>query len=111
MLIIKNNKGEILLEQRPQHGIWGGLWSLPEIDQDKDPKAVVQERYGNVSAHAKKEEITHIFSHYTLKIQPIEIILKSVIDKVSESAPQQWYNLDSPQKLGLAAPVKKLLHD
>lgn len=28
-LLIKNNKGEILWLQRPDNGIWGGLWSLP----------------------------------------------------------------------------------
>lgn len=110
MLIIKNIRGEILLEQRPQQGIWGGLWSLPEVSQDKDAKAITQERYGKVSTHLEKEEITHVFSHYTLKIQPVELSLSTLFDRVSESAPQLWYNLDSPQKLGLAAPVKKLLH-
>ena len=28
-LIIENSKGEILWLQRPDNGIWGGLWSLP----------------------------------------------------------------------------------
>ena len=30
MLLIRNRDGEILLEKRPQSGIWAGLWSLPE---------------------------------------------------------------------------------
>src|SRR5690554_7293762 len=32
MLILEDNEGRILLERRPPSGIWGGLWSLPELD-------------------------------------------------------------------------------
>lgn len=32
MLILEDTKGRILLERRPPTGIWGGLWSLPELD-------------------------------------------------------------------------------
>jgi A/G-specific adenine glycosylase len=31
VLLLKNQQGQILLEQRPSKGIWGGLWSLPEF--------------------------------------------------------------------------------
>ncbi len=31
MLVLRNPAGDILLYQRPAKGIWGGLWSLPEI--------------------------------------------------------------------------------
>src|SRR5690606_23727481 len=32
MLILEDAEGRILLERRPPSGIWGGLWSLPELD-------------------------------------------------------------------------------
>lgn len=35
-LIAQNSTGEILLEQRPQQGIWGGLWSFPEVEDKGD---------------------------------------------------------------------------
>ena len=31
MLVIKNEQGKLLLHKRPATGIWGGLWSLPEM--------------------------------------------------------------------------------
>ena len=34
MLIVRNRRGELLLVKRPPVGIWGGLWSLPEYDDD-----------------------------------------------------------------------------
>ncbi|NBB92056.1 MAG: A/G-specific adenine glycosylase, partial [Gammaproteobacteria bacterium] len=30
LVIIENDRGELLLQRRPPSGIWGGLWSLPE---------------------------------------------------------------------------------
>ncbi|MFU8798336.1 MAG: A/G-specific adenine glycosylase, partial [Gammaproteobacteria bacterium] len=34
MLLLCNQRGEVLLEKRPPAGIWGGLWSLPECSQE-----------------------------------------------------------------------------
>ncbi len=30
-LVLRNQSGEIMLEKRPPSGIWGGLWSFPEL--------------------------------------------------------------------------------
>ena len=38
MLVLQWN-GAYLLQQRPEPGIWGGLWSLPEFDAAGDPGA------------------------------------------------------------------------
>lgn len=32
MPILANQEGAILLYRRPSSGLWGGLWSLPELD-------------------------------------------------------------------------------
>ena len=41
VLLIEHG-GEILFERRPPLGIWGGLWSLPELPLDADVRAAVQ---------------------------------------------------------------------
>ena len=109
MLIILNTHGSILLEQRPQTGIWGGLWSLPELHTDKDALEHVSQTYGDVLSCRPHKEIKHVFSHYTLKIAPISLQLKQSINIVCEGKQALWYSLEEPQRLGLAAPVKKLL--
>ena len=33
---LRDPAGRVLLEQRPPSGIWGGLWSLPEVADLRD---------------------------------------------------------------------------
>lgn len=113
MLIIRNQNDEILLQQRPSTGIWGGLWSLPEIAVDEDAEDLITETFGQLNTQRPintLKSVKHVFSHYTLMIQPIEYWLESQHDKIMEAPAQLWYNPHFPQPIGLAAPVKKLLH-
>jgi A/G-specific adenine glycosylase len=109
LLIIENPAGEILLEQRPNSGIWGGLWSLPEaIDAD------AASHYLDNTLNAKGQiqawpNIRHTFSHFHLDITPLHIKLKSDISTTMEPREMLWYKGHSNQQVGLAAPVKKLL--
>ena len=41
VLLIEHG-GEMLFERRPPVGIWGGLWSLPELPLDADVRAAVR---------------------------------------------------------------------
>lgn len=108
MLIMQNSKGELLLEQRPSQGIWGGLWSFPEHLTDTDWAQTVSTHYGDIKGSHALEEIQHVFSHYTLVIRPQLIQLKKAKLGVREKQ-QLWYNTQQPPKLGLAAPVAKLI--
>ena len=45
MLLLERN-GEILLEQRPPLGIWGGLWSFPEMPVGDDFAVHCRTRFG-----------------------------------------------------------------
>lgn len=113
MLLIYNDQSEIALYQRPPSGIWGGLWSLPEIELDEHAEDYVEENYGRVRDSERLPTVKHVFSHYTLMIHPQAIWLESETQKtrqVMESETQLWYNPHFPQELGLAAPVKKLIH-
>ena len=110
MLIIHNPAGHILLQQRPATGIWGGLWSLPEIAQEDDAKHYVQQHIGKVKTLEKQPIIKHVFSHYTLMIQPQSVQLKNPYTKIMENNPTLWYNPKQAPQIGLASPVKKLLH-
>jgi A/G-specific DNA-adenine glycosylase (EC 3.2.2.-) len=109
MLMVRNPQGDILLEQRPPTGIWGGLWSLPEVHVDEQPTAKIAGVTGEVSAYTSWEEVRHTFSHYHLDITPVLIDIHKPIPGIMESNKQLWYNLKQPPELGLAAPVKKLL--
>lgn len=108
MLLIHNPRQEMLLEQRPQQGIWGGLWSLPEIATEEDIQAYVQQLGGHISETRHLDPFRHTFSHYHLDIKPVHIKLSKMIHLIGERD-IHWYNPVQPSELGLAAPVKKLL--
>ena len=44
-VLLIERAGEILLEKRPAIGIWGGLWSLPELDVEADVAAHCRARF------------------------------------------------------------------
>ena len=108
MLIAQNSKGEVYMYQRPQKGIWGGLWSLPEFDSRDEAITFSSAKLGQVGEIEKWPTLTHIFSHYKLHITPVHVQIKRS-RAVQEPNQQLWYSAAGSHKLGLAAPVKKLL--
>jgi len=79
LLIYTNEHDDILLQQRPQKGIWGGLWSLPEFTSMRLCEQFVQSQ--TISQHTLIEwdVFRHTFSHYHLDIHPMYL-------KVEDSA-------------------------
>ena len=80
-----------------------------ELATDIDATRHIRNTYGKAKQHDDLDEITHVFSHYTLKIQPRVFTISKPHNEVMESLQILWYNPQTPQKVGLAAPVKKLL--
>ena len=114
MYIVKNELGEILLEQRPSEGIWGALYSFPEkLPTSRDNEEPVSNK-NHCSQLAIPSEnylntIRHTFSHFHLEIQPKLVKVSKNEFKLDDSKHRVWYSLKNPPTLGLAAPVKKLL--
>lgn len=38
-LLVRDRRGRILVEQRPGHGLWAGLWQPPALDLAKQPRS------------------------------------------------------------------------
>ena len=99
--------GAVYLERRPASGIWGGLWSLPEVSDVDDwcaerlqAEAVSTESWGT---------LRHSFSHYALDIAPVVVRIDSVSSKVADSDDSTWYRPGDAPPGGIAAPVMKLI--
>jgi A/G-specific adenine glycosylase len=110
-LIIANDSGEVLLQQRPPTGLWGGLWSLPECPPEMSPEQWCREVLGvEGEVRARWRGVRHTFSHFHLEIQPLYIeVIGGEPGKVMEAIPALWYKSGSFDELGLPAPVKRLL--
>jgi A/G-specific adenine glycosylase len=108
MPLLANGEGAILLYRRPSTGLWGGLWSLPELD-DLQALGPLAARHGlHLGQPRSLAGLKHSFSHFQLHIEPWLVPVQSVTPAVAE-ADWLWYNLATPPRLGLAAPVKTLL--
>jgi A/G-specific adenine glycosylase len=108
-LIATRRDGAMLLERRPPTGIWGGLWSFPEID-DATRATEWCQRYGmRARSRARKlDPITHTFTHFQLQITPLQISVDETDTVLMDSDRWLWYNVDDPAEVGLARPVTRL---
>lgn len=111
MLLVRNAQGEVLLQQRPPTGIWGGLWSFPEIDSASVAEDWCRRYLGMTVRRLESwPALRHTFSHFHLDITPLLIELgKNRAQSVLEGQTTVWYNTRSEDPRGLAAPVKRLL--
>ena len=110
LAILENNSGEILLEQRPLNGIWGGLWCFPELSIDSEIEKIINKKYGiRIKKQKEYKPIKHTFTHFHLLIRPVHMKLQK--DKDYDSKVLKWIHPKKNQGLGLPAPVLSMLVD
>ena len=113
MLMLSNAEDRVLLQQRPPTGIWGGLWSLPQLDQETPSDAQIRrwcrEQLGHrVVIQERWPMLRHTFSHFHLHIEPVHLRSQGSAARVADDS-ATWLALAEPADLGMAAPVKQLL--
>ncbi|WP_034295581.1 A/G-specific adenine glycosylase [Herbaspirillum sp. RV1423] len=114
MMLVVSDGDEVLLQQRPDSGIWGGLLSLPELavsrDADEFGLAVedAMKPFGAIAACRKLQPFSHVFTHFKLHISPYQVVLKKRLPHIAESV-HVWYPIAELADAPLPAPVKKLL--
>lgn len=109
MMLLLMAGNEVLLEKRPSMGIWGGLWSLPEILLQEDAQQVARHRFGlEVRSLPALPPLVHVFTHFTLTITPQPL---QVLHQPPQAAEPGliWLDIEDAAGAALPAPVKKLL--
>lgn len=109
LLVLMNQQEQLLLEKRPQTGIWGGLWSLPELASDESIVLHIEQRFSTqVSSVIPLSSFRHTFSHYHLDISPSQIQMAAA-NWIMEGDKYQWFSQQEALALGLPAPVRSIL--
>ncbi len=109
VMAILRHGGDVLLEKRPASGVWGGLWSLPEMATVADLHGIVARRFGCVVRRVDRlAPIRHTFTHFTLEIAPVLIDVDAPAPAATEPG-GVWLPLESAVTAALPAPVKRLL--
>ncbi|MDH4255168.1 MAG: A/G-specific adenine glycosylase [Gammaproteobacteria bacterium] len=109
-MVLVRAGNELFLERRPASGIWGGLWSLPEVAASDAIAEWCRSRLGAEPASVSEwQTLRHSFSHYDLDIRPVEVQLPPGSRTVADGDAGRWYDLGSPPGVGVAAPVRILI--
>jgi A/G-specific adenine glycosylase len=108
-MVLAWHDGQVYLERRPENGIWGGLWSLPEVNGTSVEDWCRERLAGNPGQIESWQVLRHSFSHYDLDIQPIVVRIEAPLSKVADFADAGWHPLDNKLPGGVAAPVSKLI--
>ncbi len=108
MVVALTQAGEVLLERRPPSGVWGGLWCLPEFTSERAAAAFVRGALGTRHRPRLLAPLEHGFTHFDLEINPLLVPCAASALALGE-AESLWYNIRSPARIGLPAPITTLL--
>ncbi len=108
VMLVLMGEGAVLLEQRPPVGIWGGLWCLPQADDEPAARRLAESLGGRWKSREPLSVIEHGFTHYHLTIRPLLLQAQPPARGVAEPG-RAWLPLGEAHQAALPAPVKKLL--
>lgn len=106
-LLLRDAQQRVLLQKRPDTGIWAQLWTLPQADAG----SVLQDWFdahveGSLEDAEELPVLQHTFSHYRLHLQ---VLSRQVHGLRVEEPTLRWVANDELPALGLPAPIRKLL--
>ena len=109
MLVAQREDDSVLLERRPESGVWGGLWCLPEFETESAARLFATRSLRMPQPEPRTLDlIEHAFTHFDLVVTPLLTRCDGPAG-VMEAPPSLWYNPRQPARIGLPAPIKVLL--
>jgi A/G-specific adenine glycosylase len=105
LMLLHRLGDQILLWRR------GGLWSLPEVDDEHAIELWQQSFLSMAQAPRVIQDsvIRHQFTHYSLDISLAIIEMEQLPEKVSDEENYVWVDIEALANHGLPTPVRKLL--
>ena len=118
----------VLFERRPDSGIWGGLWSLPELTPPTSAceaddaslrarltahAAALVAGQGAVDSLAPLRGFTHVFTHFRLHLRPWQVTVSAPTAGRTSAAQttdsrHAWLDAAGVAGAGLPSPIRKI---
>jgi A/G-specific adenine glycosylase len=105
-------RDQVWLVQRPDRGVWAGLWSLPEFDDTAAFDDATAAWPGSAEA---LPSFTHVLTHLDWRLHPVRWTLPvrtgatRVAEMLAAWPTGRWFKLEESLAAGLPAPLRKLL--
>ena len=110
LLLLRDAKGRVLLQRRPPAGVWAQLWSLPEAADTAAARDWFEAHAGAGFETAEAlETIPHVFSHYRFLMHPLRWNAVDAQLRIGDSDDLRWVERAELPRLGIPAPVRRLL--
>jgi A/G-specific adenine glycosylase len=110
MFLLLMHGNDILLEKRPGSGIWGGLWSLPQFDDEDSAKKWFVQNGMNAIEGERLETFMHTFTHFKLYITPLKIQLARKPQRVQQTG-SVWLDVEEALRAAIPTPVRSMLQE
>ncbi len=107
MLLLMHGN-DILLEKRASVGIWGGMWSLPQFDDEASARNWFVQQDLAADNGERWATFTHTFTHFKLHISPLQIYLQRKPSMVAQAG-NVWLSVDEAMGAAIPKPVRVLL--
>ena len=109
-MVLVRQGDSVYLERRPPSGIWGGLYSFPEIGSAAEAADWCRNRFAAEPATIETwQVVSHSFTHFDLEIVPVAVCMRAAPWRLSDDDDGLWYPPRNGRQIGLAAPVSALL--
>ena len=113
LMLLHRYQQQVLLYRRPPSGIWGGLWSLPEVAGSEEIGDWQSSHLACVKApdEINTNVLKHQFTHFSLDISVAVIDLDRLPARVADEDNIAFVAGSELAGYGLPTPVRKLLQN
>jgi A/G-specific adenine glycosylase len=97
-----------LWQQRPNSGLWGGLWCLPIVETHEEVQALCQRL--DLKKVSQRAQISHSFTHFTWELEALCFeVSHDQQEHLAIELEGQWHSPSQASALGLPTAMKKLI--
>lgn len=108
VLLLQSYDGQWLWQQRPHTGLWGGLWSLPIIENEIEFLQLIQQF--KLQSTQPQVQISHSFTHFTWLLNAsIFKIEADQMEFIQAEFGGEWFTPQKATEMGIPTAMKKLI--
>ncbi len=108
LLVLRNDRGEVALTQRPSTGVWAGLWCCPMFAQEDEACQHANAWLGAEVSPVWASPVKHVLTHRDWWLNWGHVQVKGS-PEFKGQGPITWWPIQQALQLGLPQPVRQQL--